>query len=255
VQNTSDPNSLEGAHKLYAALGEEERRELNALHEQVRVFVRQNIELMKTVTDPAQQRGVLASLHLGGADLLHSITDASYKSALADKLISPVACARGCAFCCYLSVETTIPAAIAIATFVETTRPDLKAGVLETAHKLGSVSQAQRTSMQVPCPYLRDNACQVYDMRPMPCRSHYSFDRAACEKERATGGVECSIPVYGLPRVLSVMITGGFAAAATDMGLQSCGVELTQATALILSDPTVISRWLAGEKVFTPFER
>ena len=30
-----------------------------------------------------------------------------------------------------------------------------------------------------PCPFLVDNACSVYDVRPLVCRSHFSFDATA----------------------------------------------------------------------------
>ena len=39
-----------------------------------------------------------------------------------------------------------------------------------------------------PCPFLVDNACSVYDVRPLVCRSHFSFDATAhwCAPERST---------------------------------------------------------------------
>lgn len=253
TKEISDPGTPEGAQALYAALNEDERRELNALHEQVRAYARQTIEVLKKDPNPTMRRGGLASLHTGVATLLESLGRPSYENALAEGIMSPVACDKGCAFCCYLSVETTIPGAIAVANALEGPRANLKSGLADTAPKIAGKTPSQRAAMQVPCPFLRDNACQVYDVRPLSCQSHYSFDKKACETDRASGGVAGNIPVYGLPRVLNTMITGGVCVACEDLGLQSCTVELTAAVSLIISDPTAIARWLAGESVFEPY--
>jgi Fe-S-cluster containining protein len=39
----------------------------------------------------------------------------------------------------------------------------------------------------VACPFLVENACSVYEIRPYACRAHVSFDTTAywCEPERA----------------------------------------------------------------------
>ena len=39
----------------------------------------------------------------------------------------------------------------------------------------------------IPCPFLQDNACTVYEHRPFACRAHYSFDDTAywCHPERS----------------------------------------------------------------------
>lgn len=253
---TADPNTPEGAAQLLGALNDEERAELRQLQTDTRAYGRSGIAAATAASDMTGQVNGLAATHLGMAEFLHGAYRASYENARGANLIKPVACASGCAFCCYLSVEVTIFGAIAVASYVKSTRPDLAPLVRDTAPKIAGLSPSQRAASQVACAFLqKDNTCGVYAVRPLSCGSYFSFDAVACETDRKSGGASGNIPVYGLPGMLNSIITGGLSAACEDEGLQSCTVELTEAVALILADPTVVPRWLTGQQVFAPYRR
>lgn len=241
--------------ELYASLSDDDRRQLNRLHEDVRAYVHQTLDVLKNQPESSLRRGALATVHTGVSLLFQSVGRPSYDHALAAGIIAPVACSKGCAACCYLSIETTILGAIAVAEALRDRRDNLKTALAETAAKVAGLSPRARAAQGVPCAFLYDNACQIYDVRPLACQSYFAFDRAACDADRLSGGVRGNVPVYGLPRVLNSIFTGGMCAACDDLGLQSCTVELTASVALILSDPTAVSKWLAGEHVFAAYTR
>ncbi|MBY0509503.1 MAG: YkgJ family cysteine cluster protein [Rhodospirillaceae bacterium] len=256
---TADPNTPEGAAQLFGRLNEEERAALRELHDETRAHGRTGLAAAKAAQDTVGQANGsaaahLAAVHMGMAEFLQVAYRASYDNALADRLIKPVACTSGCAFCCYLSVEVTIFGAVAIASFIAASRPDFAQPVRDTAPKVAGLSALQRSARQVACAFLqKDNTCGIYAVRPMSCGAYFSFDASVCEQDRKTGGTSGNIPVYGWPGVLNSMITGGLSAACEDEGLQSCTVELLSAVALILDDSTAVPRWLAGQQVFTPY--
>lgn len=253
---TTTPEAPDAAQNLFAAFTDEERAGLRQLQEDSRTYARGILATAKAAPDIATQTAATAAVHMGMAEFLYTAYRPSYENALAENLIQPVACASGCAFCCYLSVEVTIFGAVAIAAFVKNSRPDLAAALRDTAPKVVGLRPSQRAASQIACAFLQqDNTCAVYAVRPTACGSYFSFDRTACEEDRKSGGVSGNIPVYGLPGVLSSIITDGLSVACQDQGLQSCTVELLTAVALILDDPTAVSRWLAGQQVFTPYRR
>jgi Fe-S-cluster containining protein len=253
---TSDFNAPGGDQQLYDAFTEEERADLRKLQEDTRGYARGILATAKNTSDTVTQANAAAAVHMGMAEFLYAAYRPSYENALAANLIKPVACASGCAFCCFLNVEVTIFGAVAIAAFVKNSRPDLASALRDTAPKVAGLSAAQRAASQVACAFLQnDNTCGVYAVRPLSCGSYFSFDAGACEQDRKSGDASVSIPVYGLPGVLNSVITDGLWAACEDHGLQSCTVELTAAVTQILDDPTAVSRWLAGQQVFTPYRR
>lgn len=52
------------------------------------------------------------------------------------------------------------------------------------------IRHSQEEFSGVPCPFLVDDKCSVYEARPYACRAHYSFDTSAywCHPERSNKG-------------------------------------------------------------------
>ncbi|MBI5696402.1 MAG: YkgJ family cysteine cluster protein [Nitrospirae bacterium] len=100
-----------------------------------------------------------------------------------------VSCARGCAWCCRLPVRATLPEAALVAEYVRATMPEAESEEL-SARLAGWVSwhndtlpelSARGVSMQDAwqehgpgCPFLKEESCLIYSVRPMGCRVHYS---------------------------------------------------------------------------------
>lgn len=77
-----------------------------------------------------------------------------------------VACAEGCASCCKMNVQITS---------VEAAR--ITAGTGRRAHSLQrSVRHPDGKFAGQACPFLKDEACSIYEHRPFVCRHHAHFD-------------------------------------------------------------------------------
>jgi hypothetical protein len=81
-------------------------------------------------------------------------------------------------------------------------------------------------------------------------------DVAACERALVTAGTpeeNLGVPIIPFPRKIETAISIGVRRACAAENLQSCNVELTAGLHLLATDPTAVTRWLAGETVFQPY--
>jgi Fe-S-cluster containining protein len=164
-------------------------------------------------------------------------------------------CGAGCAYCCYHSVETTIPEAILVAAQLADPADARRRKVLDTAGALHGVSESERRRRGTPCPLLVDNRCSVYEDRPLMCRAMLAVDAGECRASHVSalaGKGDRPIEHFPAAQYFALGDQAGMRGILKDMGLQHDLVELTQAVAAILRDPAIIDRWLAGERVFGP---
>ncbi|MCE5279222.1 MAG: YkgJ family cysteine cluster protein [Planctomycetaceae bacterium] len=111
--------------------------------------------------------------------------------ALADRLAaqrdagrSP--CRKGCSACCYYLVSVSPPEARVIASRVMAMPPRLRRAIEDRIEKAAltllrrpaprgadaSQLSAWYRSLDLACPFLKDDACAIYDDRPLVCREH-----------------------------------------------------------------------------------
>jgi hypothetical protein len=84
------------------------------------------------------------------------------------------ACRRGCSHCCHTPVLMPEQEAELIGRKIGV-KPRQLEGITR-AHEI-------RAGYDNPCPFLKDNACSIYEWRPLACRQLYNVDRDAllCE--------------------------------------------------------------------------
>ena len=84
------------------------------------------------------------------------------------------ACRRGCSHCCHTPVLMPEQEAELIGRKIGV-KPRKVEGITERS--------AIRAGYDNPCPFLKDNACSIYEWRPLACRQLYNMDRDAllCE--------------------------------------------------------------------------
>lgn len=96
-------------------------------------------------------------------------------------------------WCCYQSVGVFAPEVFRIAEFVNTNFEDKKKQIiaqkLETLYKKSrEKTPAQRAKLNLPCAFIDNKRCQVYEARPLACQRQTSFNVKDCKKAKLKGG-------------------------------------------------------------------
>jgi hypothetical protein len=97
-----------------------------------------------------------------------------------------VACGKGCSSCCKMNVMITQ---------VEANYIEMETGIKPiqlTSYRI----HGKEEFISVPCPFLKDDSCSIYEARPFACRKHVSFGTTSywCEPTRA---LEMEFPMLG----------------------------------------------------------
>lgn len=164
---------------------------------------------------------------------------------------APLACARGCAFCCHGFVTATAPEVFMLARALRAANKDITP-VIERVRMTDAVTRGlgkpDRFAKRQPCSMLVNNECSGYAGRPLACRAFVSFSLQKCEQAFVTGAEDIPTPAISgfLRRGCHQALWSGLAA----MGLPFLGYELNEALLVALENHDAEARWLAGEDVF-----
>lgn len=174
-----------------------------------------------------------------------------------DQAEAPLACARGCTFCCHQYVGLSVPELAVLAKFI-TSRMN-RAGQTRLLARLSEVALAtlgmghfERASSHIDCPLLdpESRRCTVYVARPLTCRGMHSLSREACEEDDVAPGRTRPIPQYASHKAVTRSIAIGLQLGLAERGAQVSELELTAALRQVLERPEMFQRWIGGEAIF-----
>ena len=157
------------------------------------------------------------------------------------------ACAKGCTYCCSLEVSSFPQETFRIARELSA-RADREAVVARlSAHAERNPPGTDRLKRE-PCPFLVDQACSIYDVRPVACRKCVSLDVERCKQmsEMVPGDAEMYYKAEA--------VTLGMIAAYSRNKRPSDPSELVSSVVQAMNDPTTEQRWWNGENVFAAAE-
>ena len=157
----------------------------------------------------------------------------------------PIACRKGCAFCCANGPIDVTPLEVlgivhhvALA-FDEGAMRDLLAAVM-----------ADDGRTVTPCPLLKDKQCSVYAARPLACRGINSYNATKCEMKMKFGVGDTIVTGWVHPWKISEAAREGIEQGAHELGLDGRALDLRRALKIAFADTDAVERWLAGEPVF-----
>ncbi|MBJ91347.1 MAG: hypothetical protein CL577_01900 [Alteromonadaceae bacterium] len=157
------------------------------------------------------------------------------------------ACDKGCNHCCQIRVEVFGYEVSAINEFIRKTFSNDEISHLMS--KLAVVSAKAKglrlESHFIPCAFLKDGECSIYEMRPAMCRKYYSVSLDGCLNKNQ--GVE-----HKVVKEMSFAMISGFSEGARQAGLRKTVYEFNQAIHKALSDPATVKHWLSGVEQFIP---
>lgn len=162
-----------------------------------------------------------------------------------------LACHQGCAACCDLRVAATAPEILLIAQYIVATKPafagigvDLADRVARDAAITSGLDDERRLALRRPCPFIEDGLCLIYRVRPLACRGHASFDKAACAEAMAGLNNEALV---SMPHFLvRCVVQNALLASLREAGLAWGLYELNSALNLALANPSAEAAWRAG---------
>ncbi len=165
----------------------------------------------------------------------------------------PVACRRGCSYCCHgQQVPVSAPEALEIAAHIRTRPAErrhlLAERLVATDRRTRGRSRAEIMHEMLPCPFLLEGECGIYPVRPLACRAFVSLDLDPCK--RGFSGEEVKIPSPSVFAILQDFAVRATAEAAGKVGLAAGRYELHAAVFIALADDQAEKRWLAGEDLF-----
>lgn len=155
------------------------------------------------------------------------------------------ACRAGCSHCCHARVTVLPPEVFRIAHALQSRPPQALEALTERmrAH-VARAGEAANWQDRPLCPFLEDDLCSIYPVRPGACRKAHSLDAAVCASYAAE-----------IPHSLKMLagaeaLMKGTAEAYAEVGLQVARVELVGAVLQALDDASAEARWCSGDDVF-----
>lgn len=99
-----------------------------------------------------------------------------------------IACGKGCSYCCNTRVEITQPEAIFIYSYIKNNlNEDQLSSIFCKIKEISNITSKitnikDHSKLQIPCIFLNNNECGIYEIRPFICREYHSVDLESCKK-------------------------------------------------------------------------
>ena len=168
----------------------------------------------------------------------------------------PIACGRGCAFCCMNTwIEVTAPEVFfTVKNLPRESLEGVKQAVLRACSQTEGKTLAERVRTVVPCPLLVEGACSVYTIRPVACRLAVSANADVCRRsftEHSGESIPVPAPWGPLRQGYRVALEGALLNSRLDWNMTEWNSALRSA----LEDPGGEAAWLRGERMFPKLQR
>ena len=167
-----------------------------------------------------------------------------------------LACRGGCAACCTLRVTATAPEIFAVAAYLRQAAASmpsfgriLQQRIDAATEITAGLDDAQYLMLAQTCPFIVDGHCVIYDLRPLACRGHASFDEEACRE--AIYGQGDAVPVSEPHLLLRSYIQNAMQSALRDAGLSWAIHEFVPALAIALRED-MTEDWTKGGDPLAP---
>jgi Fe-S-cluster containining protein len=171
--------------------------------------------------------------------------------------VATLACREGCTWCCYFTVDVRAAEVFRILDFVEQSfAPEEKARVYAEVRAnrlaLRNLSEDERVTRNLKCPFLSQGRCTIYAARPQSCRNYHATNVAGCQQSYEEPGNLDIDPDFA-PGVYQAgqAHVEAFSTAMSDAGYDVNAYELNCALDAALAEPGARERFESKLKPFT----
>jgi Fe-S-cluster containining protein len=192
---------------------------------------------------------------------LDRMDDAIARIVSLECLPEPIDCRPGCHYCCYNQPMVTPPEALLIGhsvgeTFTDRERSELFERMVSTLELTRGKGHDEIVMMrhELPCIFLINGMCRVYEVRPAVCRACSSTSAEHCATVFESRDARARLRCYTQIREIFQTAHAGLIEDCEDMGCQSDFLLIAEAMHDYFRHPRPIEAWLDGDKVFHPRE-
>jgi Fe-S-cluster containining protein len=171
--------------------------------------------------------------------------------------LAALACRGGCDTCCTLRVAATTPEILTIVNYIRSPSYSMTNSGFDLAQRIADadlvtrgLDEAERLAVNHLCPFIEDGLCVIYEVRPLACRGHASYDEEACLD--ALAGRTDEVPISVPHMTIRSFVQNAMQSALRDAGYAWGSYELNQAVQMALTEKDRLSAWLSGGDVFEP---
>lgn len=171
--------------------------------------------------------------------------------------VGTLACRAGCTWCCHFTVDVRAAEVFGILDFVEQSfTPEEKARVYAEVRAnsgaLRNLTEHERVTRNLKCPFLTEGRCTIYPVRPQSCRNYHATNVAGCQQSYEEPGNLDIDPDFA-PGVYQAgqAHVEAFSAGMGEAGYDVKAYELNCALDAALADPGARERFESRLEPFT----
>lgn len=198
-----------------------------------------------------------AALYLA-LDAAVDIAEQRLTEGLRQEEVCAIACRAGCGTCCHVNVSILWPEAFAIANYLihlpSEERGELVRKLEHVALRTRWMEEEERIHLGIACPFLSDEqACSIYAVRPLLCRSVTSTDPDLCRQalDTAWEDVEVLVVMNLFQKSLMEEAFRSVGDALASSGLNHRSVELVAAVRAVLRYSSLVDDYISARKFET----
>ncbi len=183
--------------------------------------------------------------YLAISELTHSFAKRTYQQN------RPIVCVKGCSWCCFQPVYLTTQEALLLYEYVMQASDALQIKAIQSKSekkfkKTKNLPEDKKQHIIHACPFLVDNSCSVYPVRPMACRIYLSKDVDSCKKKYDNPGDKTIFPaLFNFPLNVGRYMNEGFAAFLKGKGKEINELTIEEFMIEHFKNPDYSKEWLS----------
>jgi len=214
--------------------------------------------LSESLEEPLKPEGLIDLVNQA-IHLSNWLSDEIKKRHITD--FEDIACKKGCSWCCFKQVGVSPLEVFLIAEHLKNKRieislEDMKSRLTALDRQTNGLSSEARLAAQLPCAFLVEDSCSIYEVRPLACRGGNSIDADLCrrhvedmENVQKEEELESSW-VHAVPFHVMRALREGLTTGMKNWDLGQEKLELTAATRIALQEKNALENWIAGKDIF-----
>ena len=137
-------------------------------------------------------------------------------------------------------------------TFTDQEKKKIAGRIHKILERIDGISPYEVVMMrhELPCIFLKDAMCMIYEVRPAVCRTCTSTDAEHCKMIHESGNHRAWLKCYQQIREIFQTVHARLVDHYREMGCQTDALPLPEAVKDYFRHPEPIEAWLLGEIVF-----